>query len=194
VFVEQWSKVVVASVAPVVVISASGLLCLAFYNRLAAIVSRLRSVQRERLKGQEVLRAALDKHDNDAALLQRRLLHNLALQTERITRRARLIRRTLLGLLATVAFLVLSSLLNGVALFWPSAAFVAAALFVCGMLSLLTGVFFAMLELKFALDVVQLESDLVSELTEPAARIELSPKTNRTKTGVFADGDERDRQ
>ena len=54
-FAEQWTKVLGASVTPVVVISATALLCLAFYNRLAAIVGRLRSVQRERLEQQERL-------------------------------------------------------------------------------------------------------------------------------------------
>ena len=43
------SKVVSSAVVPVVIISSCGLLALAFYNRMAAIVSRLRSFQRERL-------------------------------------------------------------------------------------------------------------------------------------------------
>jgi len=43
---EDWSRILSASVAPVVIISACGLLCLAFYNRLASVVSRLRAFQR----------------------------------------------------------------------------------------------------------------------------------------------------
>ena len=51
----DWAKIISASVVPVVIISSCGLLCLAFYNRLAAIVSRLRGFQRERLHEQELL-------------------------------------------------------------------------------------------------------------------------------------------
>jgi hypothetical protein len=168
-FAETWSKLVSASVAEVVVISASGLLCLAFYNRLAAIVTRLRMVQRERLQETIALRTAIERRDALSARRHRRMLNNLKQQTAGIIGRARIIRLTLLGLLATVAFVVVSSILNGLALLWPPLAFVAAAMFCCGMISLLSGVIAAMFELKKALDVVELESKVVSELTEPAA-------------------------
>src|SRR6476620_4889188 len=51
----DWSKVIAAGVGPIIVISACGLLCLAFYNRLAAVVTRLRSFHREQLQEQEIL-------------------------------------------------------------------------------------------------------------------------------------------
>lgn len=165
-FADQWSKVVVASVAPVVVISASGLLCLAFYNRLAAIVSRLRAVQRERMAELTASRSALDRGSNDLVRGHQRMLRNLGDQTNHIIKRARLIRLTLLCLLATIGQLVLSSLLNGAALIWPRASVGAACMFATGMLSLLAGVVAAMLELRESLDVVQLETRLVSDLTE----------------------------
>src|SRR5437868_2476989 len=38
----DWSKVISAGVGPIIAISACGLLCLAFYNRLAAVVTLLR--------------------------------------------------------------------------------------------------------------------------------------------------------
>ena len=37
-------------VAPVVMISANGLLCLAFFNRMAAVVHRVREINRERFE------------------------------------------------------------------------------------------------------------------------------------------------
>jgi hypothetical protein len=166
-FVETWSKLVSASVAPVVVISASGLLCLAFYNRLAAIVTRLRMVQRERIQETIALRAAIERRDALAARRHRRMLNNLKHQTAGIIGRAHLIRLTLLGLLGTVVLLILSSIFNGLALLWSPLAFAAATFDVAGMLSLLCGVICAMLELKKALDVVELESKVVSELTDP---------------------------
>ncbi len=47
--IPNWSQVISLAVAPVVIISACGLLCLTFYNRLAFVVGRLRNLQRERL-------------------------------------------------------------------------------------------------------------------------------------------------
>ena len=49
----DWSNIITAGVGPVIVISACGLLCLAFYNRLAAVVTRLRGFHRERLHEHE---------------------------------------------------------------------------------------------------------------------------------------------
>src|SRR5271167_2851098 len=98
---EQWSRVVSASVAPVVIISASSLLCLAFYNRLAAIVTRLRSVQRERLELNDRLdRLSPADIEHHSAMRHTCILESLAEQTIRIRRRARLIRATLMSLLA----------------------------------------------------------------------------------------------
>ena len=51
----DWSKIITAGTAPIIVISACGLLCLAFYNRLAAVVTRLRSFHRERLIAHDAL-------------------------------------------------------------------------------------------------------------------------------------------
>ena len=165
-FAENWSKVVVASVAPVVVISASGLLCLAFYNRLAAIVSRLRSVQRERLSEMSTYQAAVKRGDSSAIESHRRLLTNLGHQTARIIVRARLIRLTLRCLLMAIALMIVASLLNGAALFWAPVSVSSAIAFAAGMLSLLIGIIIAMRELASSLDVVELETELVSDLTD----------------------------
>src|SRR5947208_9172762 len=97
---ENWSRLIAASVVPVVVISASGLLCLALYNRLAAVVSRLRGFQRERLQQHDLLgRAKLEKA-SEAILQHERLIDLLDEQTADVSKRARLLRRTLLFFLA----------------------------------------------------------------------------------------------
>ena len=105
---EPWSRIVSASVTPVVVISACGLMSLAFYNRLASIVSRLRGFQRERLHEQEEIHRLTAQSSHDEITLTRRLrfLDNLSNQTTRTLRRAKLVRFTLLCLLGTIALLV----------------------------------------------------------------------------------------
>ena len=97
----DWAKIISASVVPVVIISACGLLCLAFYNRLAAIVSRLRSFQRKRLHEQELLHSAGPEEGPEHSR-RRRLLEHLESQTAGVVHRAKLIRLTLLFMLLTI--------------------------------------------------------------------------------------------
>jgi len=84
----EWPNIISVSVVPVVIISACGLLCLAFYGRLAALVAHLRTFQREMLRGQERwAKAGLEDHQL--------LLEVLRKQTLRVAERARLIRLVL---------------------------------------------------------------------------------------------------
>ena len=165
-FPNEWSHVLTASVTPVVIISACALLCLAFYNRLAAIISRLRAVQRERLEFQERLESITPSEiQRNRAMRDETILENLAEQTVRIRRRAKMIRATLLCLLSAILALVLSSLLNGLTIVWPSATFAAAGMFVTGMLLLFSGITAALIEMIIALEPVQLETEVIAELT-----------------------------
>src|SRR3954469_25859149 len=101
----DWSRFITAGVGPIIVISACGLLCLAFYNRLAAIVSRLRGFQRERLHEQEKMDDVAPGDEADIEL-RRGMLNLLETQTLRVTRRAKLIRLTLLCLLLAISLLI----------------------------------------------------------------------------------------
>src|SRR5436853_6699264 len=89
--VTDWSRIVSAGVVPIIVISACGLLCLAFYNRLAAIVTRLRAFHRERLAEQDALHRARSANPPDELHIVRRqeILGMLDVQTQAILRRAR---------------------------------------------------------------------------------------------------------
>jgi hypothetical protein len=164
--VEEFSKIIGASVTPVVVISASGLLCLAFYNRLAAIVSRLRGFHRERLHEQDEI-ARLQSEtpiDDDHLTRHRRILEHLDMQVERVLRRARLIRSTLFCLLATIAMLVLCSIALAFAVPFPAVFYVAAAAFLIGMCLLLAATIFAAREMFGALNPAEIEASFVADL------------------------------
>lgn len=163
---DSWSHVVSASVTPVVVISAAALLCLAFYNRLAAIVLRLRAVQRERLELQDRLdRASPGDVDTGATLRQTTLLESLSEQSVRIRRRARLIRSTLLLLLGTIAALIITSLLAGLSTIWHDLLYAYVLMFGIGLTLLLAAISCAAAELVGALGGAELETSVVSELT-----------------------------
>src|SRR3954454_19047521 len=119
---DNWTRIISAGVGPIIVISACGLLCLAFYNRLAAVVTRLRAFHREQLHEQEALARSRQnggqneaQDDGGAADLIRHqeVLGMLSVQIEHVTRRARLIRYTLACLLLTIACLAACSLAVG---------------------------------------------------------------------------------
>ena len=158
----DWAKIVSASVVPVVIISACGLLCLAFYNRLAAIVGRLRGFQRERLKEQELL--GRDDADADDLQIHRKMLDLLEMQTARVTRRAKLIQRTLQFLLLAISLLVACSMLLGLSVLWPAAMYASDVLFMLGLGSMLAAMLAAMMELRAALEPAELESQFISEI------------------------------
>src|SRR5438477_6549854 len=85
--VTDWSRIISIGVGPIIVISACGLLCLAFYNRLAAVVSRLRAFQRERLHEQEALsRDRATAGDEVSVVRHQELLGALQVQTRHVTR------------------------------------------------------------------------------------------------------------
>lgn len=157
----EWPSVISVSVVPVVIISACGLLSLAFYGRLAALVARLRTFQREMLREQE-------KWAKEGPGDHQQLLEVLRTQTLQVTERARLIRRALLFFLTAVAILIVCSLTLVTSWFFPPAAFLAAVLFVAGLLSMLGGVISAMRELRESLDQVELEGRFVFHAVEPS--------------------------
>lgn len=168
----EWPSMISMSVVPVVIISACGLLSLAFYGRLAAVVSRLRGFQREMLKAQEKL-------ERTRGVEEARLIEVLRTQTEQVTRRAKLIRLTLWFLLVAVALLIVSSLTLAASWFVRQTAILAALFFVLGLLSMLGGIIAAMLELRGALQPVELETRFVSSAVDSSVAEALQ------ETGAF---------
>lgn len=157
--IPEWTGIISMSVLPVVIISACGLLSLAFYARLSAVVARLRGFQREMLVEQEKL-------ERSGAVEEVRLLEVLRTQTQQVARRARLIRRALLFFLTAVGLLIVCSLALAFSWFVRAAAFFAAVFFVVGLCSMLAGIVAAMMELRGALEPVELETQFVSEAVE----------------------------
>ncbi len=165
----ELTKVVNSAVVPVVIISACGLLCLAFYNRMAAIISRLRTFQRERLHERRLLQEADD--ESFESQQRRKLLDFLELQTLHVTRRAKLIRLTLFFLLLTIGLLIACCLTLGLATLLPTAVYVAVPLFVLGMLSMLCAVAAAACELHKSIEPAELECRFVTTILREEAKM-----------------------
>jgi hypothetical protein len=161
----EWIRIINASVTPVVIISACGLLCLAFYNRLTAIVSRLREFQRERLGEQEIL-SRMEPQTAPEIIRRRKMLEELEAQTTLVMRRAKLIQRTLFFLLTAIALLIGCCAMLGFSIVEPGAVLLAVPFFLLGLLSVLAAMFTALTELKSALQPAELESRCVSEILQ----------------------------
>ena len=173
----DWTKIISAGVGPVIVISACGLLCLAFYNRLAAVVTRLRGFHRERLLAHDALcRArAADPPDDLAVVRQQELVGMLEVQMAGVARRARWVRRAIACLLLTVACLALCSLAIGLSTAWRPLEYTAVLLFVLGLALLVGGVGCALVELQGALDPVELEARFVRHAVEEPEQLTAQP-------------------
>jgi hypothetical protein len=154
-------------VAPVVMISAAGLICLALYNRLAAIVSRARAFHKERFDAVAKLSAS-----SQAALSAthcehlRKRIAALDQQVEHILPRAKLIRNALICLLFSVVCMLACSLALGISMVVPWTGEIALVLFLLGVLVMIVSVLLALVELFGALDPVALEASSVDDWQE----------------------------
>lgn len=160
-----WTEIITLSVVPVVMISACGLLCLAFYNRLSVVVTRLRSLQRERLaEYKELFR--LEGGKKEALLKQEAelFLRFLEDQTADVLKRARCLRNGIFCLISCIFSLVLTSLFIGVGLVFPVLDVLVLLFFVTALGLFLTGLTFAVLEIRVALNPIQMESGFVQRL------------------------------
>ncbi|MCX5660853.1 MAG: DUF2721 domain-containing protein [Planctomycetota bacterium] len=160
-------QVIQQVVAPVVMISACGLLCLALYNRLASVVTRLRGFNHERFLMLDRIDAlsAEARSGPDGTRLRNRL-GLLEKQVDGILRRARLLRSALICLIVGILCMLACSMAIGVALILPPAHFAAIFFFTVGLLSVFVGMLLALVELARSLDPVTLEQRSIPSADE----------------------------
>ena len=153
--------------APVVLISACGLLCLTFYNRMAVLTARIRSFNAERFRLMEKIHQhpAAQPADQQPLLPLRARLRGLEGQTDAILHRARLIRRTLVCLVSCIIGMLLCSLTLGMELLIPRLDVVAMTFFALGMFAMLGAMITALLELRLSLKPVSLEQDFFEHIS-----------------------------
>lgn len=114
------------------------------------IVARLRQFHREQQQ------AVRDRRDAEAAAL--------AQQIASVEERAERIRRAFLFTLLSLTGTILTCLLLGLGLYWPTAQLVAVALFVAAVLAMLAAVLFYISEIAVALSSVREEARLLAHI------------------------------
>jgi hypothetical protein len=152
-------------VAPVVMVSANGLLCLAFYNRLSALANRSRAMNKERFDLVAQLSALRVK--GAAGLEPEHLELRIATLDQighQLYDRARWIRCTLMGLLISVLCMLACSLSLGLATLLEAVAAIVPWLFVAGILSMMVGVLAAIVELGRTLQPLLFEHEQIDDL------------------------------
>ena len=154
-------QIIQALLAPVVMISACGLLCVALYNRLASIVTRLRQFHHERLKVYTEFpgRAGAER---DALNLRFKGLEH---QAHHMLERGRMMRSSLMCMVTCVLSMTVCSLLIGISLIVEHSYPFAVAMFVLGLLLMSAGVVLALLELRISLQQVEYEHGRIVALT-----------------------------
>lgn len=159
------SAVVIGQLAaPVVMISASGLISLALFNRLATLVARSRTFAAERV---ELVRSLADPAPGaTGGALDRLRLEALEAHSARVLSRASLLRAALQCIMAGILAMLASSAAIGLSMlshtFW-SAGLVA---FGVGLIAMAAGVILVMTELSQALRDVKLEHRLLHQIEE----------------------------
>ncbi len=164
-----WQQIISSAVVPVVIISACGLLCLAFYNRLASIISRLRTLQRERLTEYKELFALEKGHELQRGEVELRLRF-LEQQTAEVLKKAHHIRNAIACLIGAIGALILSSLAIGVSLFFPLFDIPVLFFFVVGLVLLICALVYAFAEVAMSLNPIRMECAFLQQLIEAINR------------------------
>lgn len=148
-------EVIQPFLAPAVMFSAGGLLCLAQFGRFNAILGQIRSLNRERLAVlQEVARAEPSQQD----LLNQRA-QGLEQQVETILSHAVTVKNALRLLVSGILLMVLCSLTIGASLLFPFLAAAVVAIFVLGLALTFSGLCLVLFELGISLKAINFEHE-----------------------------------
>lgn len=146
-------------ISPAVMVSANGLLCLAFYSRLSNVVGRGRAVNRERVDLMRELESlSIEERQRPCESLLQRRFAVLNATMDQLLKRARCVRRVLCCLISAILCLLACSLCLGLAAVFASLSNVALMFLVLGTLLMMLGGATALEELYFSLDPLAFET------------------------------------
>lgn len=146
------------SATPVVLVSACGLVTLALYNRLGAILARIRAFHQQKI----LLLENLNEHEVGE---QQMLLNLLDSQVAGVTVKATLIQKSLYCLLAANTAFLLCSMFAGATVLHESVGMVALGMGFLGLSLFLVGLMWAMRELAISLTPLEEETAYLQVLT-----------------------------
>ena len=146
--------------APAVMFSAGGLLCLAQFARFNTIIGQVRAFDRERLA---ILREMADADSNHRELLDQRCV-GLETQSEGVLAHAVIVRNALRFLVGGILLMVLCSLAVGASLVFPPFITGAIVFFVLGLISTFVGLCLVFVELGVSMKPLNSEHENLKRL------------------------------
>lgn len=148
--------------APVVLISACGLMIMSLNSRMMTSKSRIRQLHHERLEITELAEAA-----GVATPTQRLRYEGVGNQSNNLLRRLHLMRASLMCMVGCIVLMLISSLAIGVAGLAEDSHFdeLAILAFVAGILSMLAGAVTFLVELRISLKEITYEHQRILALT-----------------------------
>ncbi len=148
-------EVIQPILAPAVMLSAGGLLCLAQFARYTAVIALVRTFNHERVS---VLQEAdLAEPERRDLLFQR--AEGLEHQAGRVMAHALTVKNALTFLVGGILLMVLCSLTVGASLVFAPLGVAAVALFLLGLLATFAGLCLVLSELRVSLEVIRFEHD-----------------------------------
>ncbi len=146
--------------APAVMFSAGGLLCLAQFARFNAILGQIRTFDRERLAS---LRELVSADPEQQELLRQRVT-GLEVQSDGVLAHASLVRNALLFLVGGILVMVLCSLTVGASFIFAPLGIGAIGLFILGLVFTVIGLCLVLAELRLSLEPLEFEHDNLKRL------------------------------
>lgn len=158
------------SVSPVVLISACGLIMLALYNRLGAILARIRAFHQQKIE----LLKVLEQHESGE---QQMLLGMIDSQIGKVTVKAKTVQKGLYCLLSAVLAFLLCSLFAAATVVHESIGVVAIGMHIVGLSLFFVGIGWAIRELTQSISPLEEESAYLEVLTaQHLARVQNGQK------------------
>lgn len=144
------------SILPVILLPVTGLSCLVFYNRLAALNGLIHAIQRE------IRNALLQKEKTTKR--EKELLETLYREYSLLVKRSHLIRQGIRCCFIALFLFALSAITVMLGVMWGAAIFVTLSLWTLGALSFAIGIACGFIEMtKPALDSLKFEDNLLTE-------------------------------
>lgn len=149
-------EMIQSMLAPGLMISACGLLLLGMNNKYSLVVNRIRLLNDEKRK-------VLNKYESsDDSISDNVRLGSITKQLEKLVFRVKLVKNAVLSYTIAVALFVFTSILIGLkhVLFADSSGYIVMIIFLCGMILVLVGAFFAAYETIRGFEIINLEVEV----------------------------------
>ena len=146
-------SIIQAMLAPGIMISACGLLLLGMNNKYSIVVNRIRALTDEKRRLISIPKQGILTSDEE------KRLENINVQIHLFAYRVVLVKEAVTSYYVAVAFYIFSSLLIGLNFLSDKQLphIFALAFFLCGMVSVVVGVYFAIQEIRKGLEIVKIE-------------------------------------